>query len=186
MSNILNSHDREYISLVDDILQHPDQTKQSGRLEDEMRLKLVVGVGVLTCSACADVACDSISKATAPHTSASPTSILTAGATGFPRYCARASTTTDTIVSRQQFNDPTLVTIYITRTWTTLQQHDPAPASYPCTLTDTFISSATYEYQMTYSDGHSSTTIYSAAPITFPTTRVESQAPTASLSCSIV
>jgi hypothetical protein len=90
--------------------------------------------------------------------------------------------TTETTISRPQFYGPTLVTILASRTVTNLEQDGQPFASYPCTVTDTIISSVTYEYRMTFSDGHSSTSV-SSAEYTIPTTRTQMLAPTATALC---
>lgn len=66
------------------------------------------------------------------------------------------------------------MTLIVSRTVTTLEQ---VATAYPATLTDTLVSTVTYEYHMTYSDHHSSES-YSCAVYTIPfNTRVVAVAP---------
>ncbi|OIW27641.1 hypothetical protein CONLIGDRAFT_682668 [Coniochaeta ligniaria NRRL 30616] len=143
------------------------------------RAELLLGCCMLTSCANAGSMTNSMSKATLAHTTP-PT--LSTPTTASPRVCTNVWSTTETTITRPQFYGPTLVTILASRTITTLEENDPAPTSYPCTLTDTIISRVTYEYRMTFSDGHSSTSV-SSAEYTIPTTRVQLLAPTATLTC---
>lgn len=95
--------------------------------------------------------------------------------------CTFVWSTTETTITRPQWDGPTLVTILASRTITTIEQ-DQARTACPCTITETIISSVTYEYKMTFSDGQSSTS-FSSAEYTIPTTTVELLAPTAALAC---
>lgn len=128
---------------------------------------------MLTGSASAGLT-DSVSL---PNAIASPAPTSTAHS---PRVCTHVWSTTETTVSRPQFYGPTVFTLIASRTITTLEDNELAP--YPCTKTDTIISSVTYEYHMTFSDGHSSTSI-SSAEYTIPTTRTELRAPIITRSC---
>ncbi|KAH8906895.1 hypothetical protein BR93DRAFT_927723 [Coniochaeta sp. PMI_546] len=143
------------------------------------RPELLLGCCMPSSSASAVSKGNSISKTTLPHTALPAHTTAAADAA---RFCTNVWSTTETTISRPQFYGPTLVTILASRTITTLEQDDLAPTSYPCTLTDTIISRVTYEYRMTFSDGHSSTSV-SSADYTIPTTRVQLIAPTATLSC---
>jgi hypothetical protein len=138
---------------------------------------LAIGACLAHGSACANSLPQSIT--TAPSTPPTPTA---APSTDIPRVCTNVWSTTETTISRPQWYGPTLVTILASRTITVLEQNGMLPTSYPCTLTDTIISRVTYEYRMTFSDGHSSTSI-SSAEYTIPTTRTQLLAPTATAPC---
>ncbi|KAB5583590.1 hypothetical protein GE09DRAFT_305504 [Coniochaeta sp. 2T2.1] len=144
-------------------------------------LLLVLGGFMLLGPRAGSTTSNSMSKATLFHTTASIALSTTAEASR--DFCTAVWSTTETTISRPQFYGPTLVTILASRTITTLEQKDQ-PTSYPCTLTDTFISRVTYEYRMTFSDGHSSTSI-SSAEYTIPTTRTQLVASTATSICGV-
>jgi hypothetical protein len=91
-----------------------------------------------------------------------------------PQYCTNAWSTTETTISKPGWYGPTLMTLIASRTVTTLEQ---VATAYPATLTDTLVSTVTYEYHMTYSDHHSSDS-FSCAVYTIPfNTRVVTVAP---------
>lgn len=95
-------------------------------------------------------------------------------------YCIESWSTTETHTSRGQWYGPTLVTWLASRTITTLE---PVVTAYPATVTDTLISTVTYEYHMTYSDHHTEES-YSCAVYTIPfNTRVVDVAPATTQRC---
>ncbi|RKU47005.1 hypothetical protein DL546_007896 [Coniochaeta pulveracea] len=95
-------------------------------------------------------------------------------------YCMEAWSTTETHTTKLQWSDPTAVTWIASRSLTTLEQ---LATTYPATLTDTLVSTATYEYHMTYADHHTEES-YSCAVYTIPlNTRVVDVAPATTQQC---
>jgi len=87
--------------------------------------------------------------------------------------CAEVRSMTYTTITRPQWVPQTLITLINSYDITTLSPIGPTPTSYPATVVVTVVWSLTAEYQMTFSDGHSSTSFGEMVPITYSTTTVK-------------